>query len=69
MVSSKNFGLSPAAVDLGLGDALRFQLEDAELERKKKLLAEQRAQKMSGGAYGPATQSLYAGTGSMSLGL
>lgn len=36
--SAKNFGLSPAAHDLGLGDQLVQQLQDQEEERKKKLL-------------------------------
>lgn len=38
MMSQKNFGLSPAAIDLGLGDNLKQQLEDEQEERRKKLL-------------------------------
>lgn len=37
MMNLKNFGLSPAAADLGLGDTLKAQVEENELERKKKL--------------------------------
>lgn len=49
MQSAKNFGLSPAATDLGLGDMVRQQVEDAEVERKKKLLRDQNG---TAGAYG-----------------
>lgn len=36
--SAKNFGLSSAAQDLGLGDMLGQQLIDEQAERKKRLL-------------------------------
>lgn len=58
--SAKNFMLSPAAMDLGLGDQLKQQLDDQEIERKKKL-----AQAAQGGAgLGPATMSLFGFGGS-----
>lgn len=38
MPAGKNFPLSPAAADLGLGDALTQQLADQEADRKKKVL-------------------------------
>ncbi len=65
MQSAKNFMLSPAATDLGLGDALTTQLEDADAERRKKLKAQQMAQKMGqgGAGLGPATMSLYGAAG------
>ena len=54
--------LSPAAAALGMGDQLKAQLADSQDERKKKLLAQQRAQaQLSGSLYGPATQSLFGG--------
>lgn len=56
MALPKNYSLSPAASDLGLGDLVKQQLQDDEEERKKKLLASQRGQ-----ALGPATQSLMGG--------
>lgn len=37
--SQKNLPLSPAAMDLGLGDQLTQQLQDLEAERQKKALA------------------------------
>jgi hypothetical protein len=52
-VSGKNFAISSAGVDLGLGDQVQQQLQDQEEERKKKLL---QMSKMP--AYGPATMSL-----------
>lgn len=52
--------MSPAATDLGLGGSLADQLKAQEEERKKKLLAQQRAQEsMATGAYGPATATLF----------
>lgn len=47
--SAKNFGLTPAAVDLGLGDQLKTQLDDQEEERKRALL-QQAKQAGSNGA-------------------
>ena len=38
MPNPKNFALSAAGLDLGLGDAVKQQLQDQEAERKKKLL-------------------------------
>lgn len=62
MLSSKNTPISSAtaATDLGLGDALKNQVEGEIAARKKKLLQQQATQ---GGqqALGPATQSLFAG--------
>lgn len=56
MMAAKNFQLSPAGQDLGLGDQLKQQLDAQEIERKKKLL--QQAQNVQG--LGAATQSLFA---------
>ncbi len=68
MLSSKNTMLSPAAADLGLGDQLKTQLEDAEEERKKKLLAQQRAAQMQhAGGLNPGTMSLYGQAGGFSV--
>ena len=61
----KNFGLTAAATDLGLGDSLKSQLELQEEERKKKLLA--RSQANAGGALGPGTMALYGQTGGFSV--
>jgi len=55
---AKNFALTPAASDLGLGDLVKQQLEDDEEERKKKLLA---ASKRANSPFGPATQALMSG--------
>jgi len=49
----KNFALSPASVDLGLGDVLSSQMSD---ELKKRKLEEQMRARQ--GAMSPATQSL-----------
>lgn len=67
MRSTKNTLLSPASVDLGLGDQLRTQLSESEEERKKRLLMQQRSQRMQTGPYGPATTALYAGMGGFSV--
>jgi hypothetical protein len=58
-MNQKNFALSPAATDLGLGDLITQQLEDEEAERKKKAL--QAAQQPQ--ALGPATMSLFSAGG------
>lgn len=54
----KNFALSPAATDLGLGDVLQSQLSDASDEARKQALLKKRLnqgnQPMS-----PATQQLF----------
>ena len=47
--------VSPAALDLGLGDSLRQQLAQQEEERKKKLL--QQAQGIQN--FAPGTASLF----------
>jgi len=61
--SAKNFGLSPAANDLGLGDQLSQQLQDMNDERKKKALnAGGIVPDLSGGSStmsSPAVQALY----------
>lgn len=58
-MNQKNFSLSPAASDLGLGDMITQQLEDEEAERKKKALqATQNPQTL-----GPATMSLFSSGG------
>lgn len=69
MASAKNFGLSASAIDLGLGDMLKSDLEMADEERKKKLREAQRAQQMgAGGAgLGPGTMSLYGAAGGFSI--
>ena len=55
MAVIKPLPMSPAAVDLGMGNALRQQLADAEEERKKKLLRQAQAMQTGGGS---AAQSL-----------
>lgn len=57
---AKNFSLTPAAKDLGLGDMVQMQLDDDLEERKKKLL-----QAQQGGGVGA---SLMSGMGSMNMG-
>jgi hypothetical protein len=57
MPAAKNFSLSSAASDLGLGDQVRQQLQDEEEERKKKMSA---AAGRGLNPLGPATQSLFA---------
>jgi len=58
MNSLKNIGLS-AAGDLGLGQALMDQVDEAEEERKKKLL-QQANQSQRPGQFGDASMSLAA---------
>ena len=41
--SAKNIGLSPASMQLGLGDALKQQIQDQDEERKKALLKQSQA--------------------------
>ncbi len=49
VTSAKNFALSPAAVDLGLGDQLTGQLEESvEEQRKKRLMAAKLQQQTQG---------------------
>ena len=67
MMSSKNAMLSPAVADLGLGDALKQQLDDAELERKKKLLQQANAVGRGLSPLGPATQTLFGGANGLGL--
>lgn len=67
MMSAKNTMLSPAAADLGLGDALRQQVEDTIDERKKKLLRQAQIAQGPMASIGPATQSLFSGAGSYSV--
>jgi hypothetical protein len=52
----KNFPLSPAATDLGLGDDLVNQVQSEVADRKKKLL-NQGSATQSPGAYGASTIS------------
>lgn len=59
MASAKNFALSPGAQDLGLGDQLKQQLDDAEEERRKKLM--QQANQLQGGPLMMGTQTLFPG--------
>ena len=56
----KNFALSSSASDLGLGDAVKTQLDDDVEERKKKAML---AAKMS--AMSPATLSLFGASGGL----
>lgn len=58
-IGIKNLPMSPAVVDLGLGAQLQTQVEDQELERKKKL--NQMASQAT--VLGGAAQALF-GTGS-----
>lgn len=63
-MNAKNFGLSPAANDLGLGDMLKTQLDDAtEEERRKRTQAGQMAGKSSQTALSPATLGLFGAGG------
>jgi hypothetical protein len=60
--------LSAGAIDLGLGDALKTQLEDQEEERKKRLKAQQMAQQQQqAGGLNPGTMSLYSGAGGYNI--
>ena len=52
--SAKNFGMSPASTDLGLGDAIKQQLDDQEEERKRQLLQQA---KMAGSNGAPLSQA------------
>lgn len=58
---SKNFSMSPAAQDLGLGDMVKQQLEDEDVARKKKLIGGAGSGQF-GQNFGPATLSLFGGT-------
>lgn len=53
----KNFAISAAGTDLGLGDMLTQQLQDQEMERKKKLMT-QAPRNYGDSALGPAAMSL-----------
>lgn len=55
--NAKNFALSPAASDLGLGDMIAQQLQDEEDERRKKSIEAAKQSQL-----GPATMALF-GTG------
>lgn len=57
MAAAKNMALNPAVQDLGLGDSIRQQLDDAEEERKRKM-----AQAGQGSLLGEATRTLFPGT-------
>lgn len=57
MPALKAAPLSPAVVDLGMGDAVRQQLMDSEEERKKKLRRQARDLQIGGGM-GQAAQQL-----------
>jgi hypothetical protein len=61
MASAKNFMLSPAATDLGLGDSLKDQLDAEEIERRKKL--GQQAENVNKGGIGQAVGMLFPGYG------
>jgi hypothetical protein len=75
--SAKNFALSPAASDLGLGDMISQQLQDDLAMRKKKLLKQTASQSLlqtalTPGTMGgdalqnlPASSMLFAGRGGM----
>jgi hypothetical protein len=60
MQNPKNFALTPAASDLGLGEEIKTQLDDDVEERKKKAML---AAKMS--AMSPAVLSLFGASGGM----
>lgn len=65
MISAKNFMLSPAATDLGLGDSLKDQLDAAEIERRKKLAQQANSVNQGGmGQYSQAASMLFPGQGS-----
>jgi len=60
-MSSKNAMLTgSAATDLGMGSLTQQELEDEELQRKKKLM---QSQTQGLNSMGPATQSLYGYSG------
>lgn len=63
VISDKNYAASPAASDLGLGDALTQQLQDAEDERKKRLAAQKTPLDTGLSQMGLAAQSLFGGIG------
>lgn len=65
MVSAKNFAMTAASTDLGLGDNLKNQLDAEEMDRKKKLLAQ--AQRVNQGGMGQAAQALFPGIGGMAI--
>ncbi len=69
MPSPRDFMLSQSATDLGLGGQVRSQLDAQEEERKKRLLAKQRAQALEAGGsgLGPATMALYGSPGGFSV--
>jgi hypothetical protein len=52
--NKKNFGLSPAATDLGLGDQVKAQLDAEEDERRKVLARNGKA-----ALFGPGTMQLF----------
>lgn len=55
--STKNLSVSPGVSDLGYGDMLKQQVDDADEERKKKLLQS----RAGSNPLGPATLSLFSG--------
>lgn len=64
MPLTKNSMLSPAAADLGLGAQLKQELDDAEIERRKKLMMQQKAgMSRTDSLMSPAVSSLFGGLG------
>jgi hypothetical protein len=61
-MNSKNYAISPAATDLGLGDMLSTQLEGETEEAKRKRLLQQQRQAS------PAVMSLFGGLGGLGSG-
>lgn len=63
MLSAKNPIMSAAVSDLGLGDALEQQVDDATAEKKKKLLKMAQGVQADTGGLGLAVQTLFPGLG------
>jgi hypothetical protein len=60
-MSRKNFGLSPAASDLGLGDMLREQVADQTDEERRRRLARMQQQALTPASAGSAIADLLGG--------
>jgi hypothetical protein len=67
--SGKNFAMTPAAQDLGLGDQIKQQLDDQEEERKKMLLQQAKQAGSNGAPLSQASQHLGFPAGSASQAL
>lgn len=63
VMNPKNFALSPAGMDLGLGDQLAEKTDEASIEARRKRLQQQQEDAMKGKAPGstPALMDLFGG--------